>query len=180
MWTRAPNDVWVGGASAVDGGSTEAVTMHFDGNQWTSATLPNGSEVRALWGTSSGDRWAATSFGALFHYEGTAWVLVPDAVPDNTGSSATWGTGPKDLWLGTLHFDGTTWTRAPRDGFVAVMSMYGRSTKDIWAVDAMGEVLHYEGDSWKLTSTVTGTAITGAGDDLWIVGHHGSILHKHL
>ena len=66
----------------------------------------------------------------------------------------------------------------------ALLSVWGDASDDIWAVGAdTGSgpaVLHYDGTTWKQHSTgATGTLwwVAGQGDDLWMVGDAGLVLH---
>jgi hypothetical protein len=181
VWSRAPNDAWAVGYDEADGGARTPVTIHFDGTSWSA--IPIAAEaggLQSVWGAGADDVWAANGT-SLWHYQGSSWTMVPDVKADAFGSSVVWGLGPNDVWAGLWHYDGAAWTLRPSEPHVGLVASWGRSANDVWWLDSMGNVLHFDGAQARYVSTVgTAGSLTGAGNDMWLVGSGGAILHKAL
>ncbi|APR80349.1 Tryptophan synthase alpha chain [Minicystis rosea] len=107
-WTAVP---WPSGGAVVDvhGNSPTdvwAVTaydvMHWDGAAWTkSVNLLDISDsigsFIAVWAAGSKEAFAATNFGVVCHYDGSAWTMLP--APTSMGMTSLWGASPTDLFL---------------------------------------------------------------------------------
>ena len=116
----------------------------------------------------------ASSSRRTRYSSGSAWSPVSTALEIDIGSNVIWGTGPKDVWVGTSHFDGTTWKAAPTDPHLSLQAMWGRSPNDVWTTSSMGEVLHYDGAKWSLVTVLPSAAgIAGSEKDLVFVGLAG-------
>lgn len=140
---------------------------------WENPT-PQGDTVTAMGGTGPGDLWAATSEGALLHWDGGTWTAT------STGMDvillAVWSAAPDDAWAcGTsgalFHWDGARWTQVHSGAAVNLNGLWGTSGQDVWAVGQSGTILHYDGSAW--TKVASGTkadlrSIWGSGDDIWI------------
>jgi hypothetical protein len=71
-----------------------------------------GHTLRAVWGSSSTDVYAAGDGGTIIHYDGFEWATVLAGAADDLHALA--GSGPGDVWAaglsGTvLHYDETEW-----------------------------------------------------------------------
>lgn len=78
--------------------------------------------------------------------------------------------------------DGTTVQSAPGPhSSKYLLSVWGSSERDLWAVGSGGVIMHYEGITWKkVPSGVTDDlyGVWGSGPrDVWAVGESGAILH---
>jgi hypothetical protein len=62
-----------------------------------------------------------------------------------------------------------------------LMSIWGSSPSDIWAVGSEGCVVHFDGKTWRQQPSITArnlTAVAGtASNDVWAVGAEGVTLH---
>jgi hypothetical protein len=77
------------------------------------------------------------------------------------------------------HWDGTQWSQVS-GVFGSFHSVWGRSSKDVWAVGD-GIAWHYDGVAWKQSDMGTSypiNSVFGGASDLWAVGAGGMILHK--
>jgi hypothetical protein len=194
----------------------DTLIQHFDGTAWSIVPSPNrpGHSFNVLYavsGTSANDVWAVgVSHDGLFpsrtliqHWDGTQWSIVPSPSPadqlnDLRGVAAI---APDDVWaVGyhsgaqtqepidtlVLHWDGTTWTRAPSPNVVGganqLLGISALSADDIWAVGsgAGGPLaIRWNGSTWSLvpvrrdagSSTEFLTGVGGAtSNDVWAVG----------
>jgi hypothetical protein len=126
--------------------------------------LPQGSAMRAVWGSASDDIWAVGEAGAMLHWDGLVWASVNSNTVANLND--VWGTGPDDVWAVGLeqdypaysgvviHWDGTSWSTAIAGTAGYLSGVWGSSAEDVWAVGtnfAAGApfVLHWDGVSWQ-------------------------------
>ncbi len=143
-------------------------------------------ELYSLWK----ERGVGTVFGvgregSIFRwtpYE--SWVALSS--PTSAPLLSLDGSGPTDLWaVGgggvSLHFDGTGWRQVEtktREGLIAVKAA---SPKNVWAVGQGGTALQFDGSAWRsiptgVTSTLRAVAVRG--DEVWLGGDDGVILHR--
>jgi hypothetical protein len=153
---RSPSDVYAVGADKGQG----PLVLHFDGKRW--------SEMRT---GQHGDLW---------------WVYVPPQGPAiMAGANAT-----------VLRVDGGRFERmkTPGLGRQTVYGVWGTSADDFYAVGSAagrhGFVWHYHGGAFEtepLPADLPRVAnrelpgffkVFGAGDDVWVVGAGGTILHR--
>jgi hypothetical protein len=146
---------------------------------------PELASPTSVWASGRTDVWLLgqmkDSSNAAFHFDGGAWTRVD--VPK--GGDFSWGpvagTGPKDVWIGTMHYDGTDWTPTPGDSHVGLSMSLARGQGDIYTVSAMGEILHCEAARCSLISTVArATNLAIVGSDLLGTGLDGTIVRKKL
>lgn len=83
-------------------------------------------------------------------------------------------------WLrDSLGWRGWTQITVLPAGAVSLGDLWGPTPTDIWATAESG-VLHWNGTSWQ--SPYTGlskvTSLWGSGNDLWVGGPSGAILHR--
>jgi hypothetical protein len=160
------NDIWAVGTHYVNGLQLTLVE-HWNGSTWTVVNSPNDGpflqELLRVRAVSANDVWAVgyhlSVFGAsqvyqtsIFHYNGTAWTVVPS--PDvNQENNYLWsvaGTSPTDAWaVGfydtgfelktmTQHWDGSAWTILPSPNVSTyideLLDVAMVSPTDVWAV----------------------------------------------
>jgi len=82
VWGASPDDVWAVGGFAGRSG----FAWRYDGATWTDVPLPDDlprgpdGELASLfkvWGRSADDVWAVGNHGAVLHFDGDAWAVVP-------------------------------------------------------------------------------------------------------
>ena len=180
--------------------SADAFVRHYDGATWKRTDGIAKKQVLDLWAGSRSDVWVVGSDGVVAHYDGTAWTAsdvrqvagVDLSQPCNEVSlHAVWGSSSRDVWaVGyasfsaagsalVLHYDGSTWTRAPvtdRDG---LLDVWGTSASDVWVVGASGITHHFDGATWSKVDGGTNLYRYGvwgaASSDVWSVGIFGEI-----
>jgi hypothetical protein len=126
----SPSDVWaVGGVS---GATPAALTMHFNGVQWTRVPAPTAG-LLAVTAIGTNNVWAAGvkvgQSSIIEHWNGTSWKVVTSP---NTGTATALNTisaiSPTDIWAAGCgacgdvggntpalieHWDGTSWSVNP-------------------------------------------------------------------
>jgi hypothetical protein len=116
-WSTGPSDVWLRGNYFDDVTQMSLpLIMHWNGSSWVQEATPDSKSARlmALWGSDSGDLWAAgvghtggRYVGLVLHRVGTTWesVKVPRKIDherwlyDISGSSST------DIWAAGYDYD---------------------------------------------------------------------------
>lgn len=94
--------------------------------------------------------------------DGGPGPTVDARVPVDGGSSDA---GPPD----------PTWSwSSPLPHGVDLHAVWGSSARDVWAVGALGIVVHFDGRGWSIVDTDVTTSLNGiwgsAPDDVWVVG----------
>lgn len=135
----------------------------------------------------------------VLHFDGTAWKALPtgqrgdlwwvQALPDGPVLMAGAGAA-------VLRYDGQRFERLPTPGLAkhTVFGVWGKSAQDFYAVGSAsgrdGFIWHYRGDRFeaeKLPLDVPRMAegdipgffkVWGTGNDVWVVGAAGAILHR--
>jgi hypothetical protein len=121
---------------------------------WTPTSTPTDHDLRAVWSSPKGMAWAVGEGGVILRHDGIGWAAIPS--------------GPE----GGLTVD--------------LRGVWGSADDDIWSVGTGGSggtILHYDGQSWQPEASGSEhalNAIWGAGDRVWAVGEHGTILVKRL
>jgi hypothetical protein len=133
-------DIWaVGSITNQTTFTTQTLTMHWNGSQWTIVPSPNvgagANALNAVAALSSTDVWAVGGDGApgggslALHWDGMSWTVVPTPPPSSFlvetlngvaafASNDVWAVGytTPGLYTATtlaLHWDGTSWTAVP-------------------------------------------------------------------
>jgi hypothetical protein len=211
VWSSSGRDVWMGSVS--ESGSPQL--EHWDGTAWSTSPVhgaqdipfsskncgkPMGRtlEVVALWGSGSGDVWAAVGdvCGASFaHWDGVVWSVSAQPptgyIEDAFGPPVSlWGSGPRDIWavnttVPALHWNGSTWRSWTSTTSTVGSAVWGNASDDVWIVNgpdsagllgnnvAGSTIVHWDGADWApafATPDALG-AVWGAGkDDVWAAG----------
>ena len=71
--------------------------------------LPQGNLLSTVWGSGASDVWAVGYFGAIVHWNGSAWSGFSTGTTYHL--SDIWGSGPSDVW--TVGQSGTILERGP-------------------------------------------------------------------
>jgi len=157
------------------------VTVTDTRRAWTPMTTPDAEAVRAVWGSSSTDVYAATNTGVM-RWNGTAWSYQAPvrwrSLYDVTGFSASnvWAVGDGGI---IARFDGTTWTSSMYDGNTVtplpltsfarparklrLRGVWGSSASNVVVVGDSGVVAVYNGSTWTNRASGVTTALT----DVW-------------
>lgn len=164
----APDDIWAVGALGEF--NPEALTLHYDGTEWTRVKAPappSGTQLEDVVALGSDDAWAVGrtnpgDFGkaVALHWDGTRWRSIGVPQPGGEYASprllAVDALGPDDVWA-VGQYDG--------DSFPRTM------------------IVHWDGSRWRLADTTRCNTYGGlagitflAPDDGWAVGH-ASICH---
>lgn len=167
----------------------KGTSAHIVGTSVTYVPLTTPANLYGVWGSGPVDLWAVGERGAIMRYDGKGWSEVESSTDLNLRS--VWGTGVSDVWAvgdnGTIiHYNGTLWLpiSAARgtDELNAVWGPGGSSTA-IVAVGDRGLGLLWSGADWINApfNSVTTRNLNGiwgsGGDDIWMVGEAGEIIH---
>jgi hypothetical protein len=147
---------------------------HWNGSRWDVTRLPAPNNfVRAIWGASPWDAWAAVG-NELHHWNGGLWTRHT-RLPQNTWS--LFGTAHDDVhavgYQGQLaHWDGSAWTvvgQAPSD-----MQVVFGAGGVAWAAGTGGVIMRWEDGAWAQVPTSFDTDFNGgwaaAPDQAWVGG----------
>jgi len=163
--------------------------------------VPAGTpSLRGVWGDGAGTVWAISEEGAVLRWEtsasGGAWKVHASGLGP---LRAIWGSGPTEIWVagdkGIYRGTGAsaaalTFTGTPNPGGapLKVVSLFGLSPTDIWAVGStptdppVAKVLHYTGGSTEAGTTWAVDAVTSrklafthvwgsAASGVWVAGY---------
>jgi hypothetical protein len=130
VWgTSARNVIVVGGSPQ------ESVIMRFDGQSWTKMSIPGIGVFVDVWGTSSSNVYAVTSYARVWRFDGSSWAEVKfiyDFYP-----TALSGTSPSDVFVvgsssaggdRIFHFDGNTWSETTTGTGLNATGVWGTMT----------------------------------------------------
>jgi hypothetical protein len=193
------NDVWAVGwyQSGPTGQEGGALTMHWDGTQWTVVPNPSRWTLYGVTAITSNDVWAVGE-QSILHWDGTNWSTVSFPPPPGdsyqilkgisaTSASDIWAVGysQSSYFYGyryyplTYHWDGTRWNLIPNAGGLDeyLYSVSAIAPNDAWAVGDNGQTQHWNGADWSrvaapypgLGGRFNGVAAASA-SDVWAVG----------
>jgi hypothetical protein len=205
VWVAARDDVHVAGCFGALGAHN---LHHWNGTSWTGFDMGGNRAFSYLWGSSTTDVWASASesSGSSFaKWDGTKWTAHGNAVGIMAGAAA------QDFWIYDFvnirhHPPQPTNPTGPTDDSfdrsVAVATLdpalgcddggsgqclwpihaaWATATNDVWFVGREGQALHYDGNSWRVDVTPSGTSLRGvwgsSPGDVWAVGDQGTIVH---
>lgn len=105
VWISPTGEVWV----VAEGGFVGR--RHYGTGAWCFCAPKPPYSLRAIWGASDTELFAAGDNGTLLRYDGTRWLYYLASAVDLT---AIHGTAANDVWAvgdngAAVHFDGTTW-----------------------------------------------------------------------
>jgi photosystem II stability/assembly factor-like uncharacterized protein len=217
VWTRTPGEVYVGGGFGINrllggnwgeltlssilcvwgsgadifaGGDNQIFHSSNQGNSWPNLMAP-GSGVKAIWGASATDVYAADLLGQIYHLDGQTWNVRyrPEVM---VGLSGLWGSGPSTSpGIVAVGLQGTILVSQTglNQSFSTVTSpvttnlngVFGFAPNEHYVVGDNGVILKGTGDGYTpLTSGVTVrlNAVWGpSSGDVFVVGDGGTILH---
>ncbi len=168
------SDVWIVGALGL--------TLHFDGQGWSSHWAPQQKTLRGVW--RQGDElWAVGDEAQLLELAGDGWAAVPLAdVPAGTTLRAVTGDGSGRMWVvgdGGLMLErrAGSWARVDV-GTAQPLNAVWADGEQAWAVGDAGTVLRLVNDAWQPVDAGTTrklTSVHGRGSELWLVGEAGEM-----
>lgn len=194
----APDDVWaVGSWLNQSNGNALQLGMHWDGTEWSLATMPGIGQLNAVSAVGPNDVWAVGSGldGTDYkitaaHWNGTAWSEV--ALPD-PGTAESFGFSVKalsasDVWVVgrkgeypnyasmILHWNGAAWSEVTHPDVGVLWSVDGVAANDVWTVG--GNSLHWDGTAWSEEdlalpddTQMAGVAMVSS-NDVWATGYY--------
>src|SRR5262249_32684197 len=129
----------------------------FDGRMFATA-YRGSSPIGSFVGVAEDDIWVSGADGALLHWNGEAWAMIPTGVGSGylRGAAAR---GREDVWWGDagttsamsafVHWDGKTLTATPVDTSALGVFIYSAAVIDgrWWLVGGGGAVYTKDGDA---------------------------------
>jgi hypothetical protein len=169
VWGSSPEDVFVGGRRSTGEQASEAVVIHFDGQEWNDISPHGQGSVDAMWGFGQGELyalagnyWSSPKNIQVLHWNGEGWSVLAEM--EGTSPTDLWGSSPDDLYAlhggSILRFDGSSWQyvedEAFGDSWNGPHSVWGSAADDVFVVGNGGMVFHFDGENW--------TEMPGCGD----------------
>lgn len=147
-------------------------------------SLP-GVDLRAVWGSSPQDVWAAGANTAMLHWDdsGSGWQRVPATL---STYNDLWGSSASDVYavaqFGAVErWNGSSWTRMTVATSSELHSVFGLGPSDVWFVGDGGAAVRWNGTSSTATATQVTTRLSAvwaaAANDVWAAGQSGNVLH---
>jgi hypothetical protein len=195
------NDVWAVGwyQSGQTGQEGGALTMHWDGTQWSVIPNPSRWQLYGVTAISSNDVWAVGE-QSILHWNGANWSIFSFPPPPGDSYQILKGisaTAANDIWaVGysqwayfygyryaplTYHWDGTRWNLIPNAGGIDefLFAVTAIAPNNAWAVGDNGQTQHWNGAEWSrvaapypgLGGRFNGIAAASA-SDVWAVGSY--------
>jgi hypothetical protein len=125
--------------------------QRWDGASWTDVALPGVAPASffGLWASATsvwlvGDGKADAS-SVIVERQGTSWRAHDDRIARDHRGRGVWGHG-SEVWIvclggAILRYDGERWS-VERSAGKSLLSVWGSSPSDIWAVGVAGTILH--------------------------------------
>lgn len=181
VWASASNDVWaVGSAGKI---------LHYDGTKWALSSSGATRDLQGVSGASGQSVWtvglasSSTTPGEFWRWDGNTWTSI---TPVGNGSLyAVFALNPSFIiGAGGSNTSGLLWTYDGVGKFndysaysiVEVYGLWAASPARIIAVGAVGEILRFDGTTWKLSSnniTSDLRGVTSDGTTTYIFGQSG-------
>lgn len=160
--------------------------LHFDGDEWSSIDPGlTWEKFVDVWCNGMNDIYVASTHD-VYHFDGSSWIH--ESMTTSILHYCIWGLSESCIWTGNAigsfdHFDGSEWMHVDlgREPYCSVYGIWGTAPDNIYAVGYPREILHYDGESWRLMAVAPDSpvyAIWGTGDsDIFAVGDDGLIIH---
>ncbi len=152
---------------------------------WISQTGATDEPLKAVWGSSSQDVFAAGSDGAIIHYNGSEWSEMDMA--QNVNFQGIWGTSHENVYcVGDsgliMQFDGTEWKKTGSGTSENLNGIWIDSSSEVFIVGERGTSLVCSDDTClKIPGVSTSyslNAVWGTSpENVFAVGGNGIILH---
>jgi hypothetical protein len=182
--TFVGDEAWAVGHGLPWGGPAGPVALRWSANTWRPAPMPSipKGKLLAVSGTAPDDVWAvgaADRAGLVMHYDGRAWTRVP-CPSTRFPLSDVVALSPSEAWAvgrdRVLRWNGRKWstTKTP---VTAANTITARTPDDLWVAGGGGELAHYDGRNWTLTTspqpqgeTAVWLASATQNGGIWMVG----------
>jgi hypothetical protein len=141
----------VGGSAATDVWvvSPNGLLSHFNGTAWSQSQAPVGTTLLGVTSGSASSVAIVGNHGTLLNFNGTSFVLAPNAGLPMFGIYATDTNNIFASSVGTIfHYNGTSWTSTFAGAGDQFRAISGTGDSDIYAVGNQGSVTHFNGTSW--------------------------------
>ena len=184
IWGAGGGDIWITGAGGL--------ALHGDGRVFSPADTGTRDELIAVAGSAADFVEAISAAGTLVHWDGARWMS--HSGPDGAGELRHIAVFDNRRWVAAEHGlfsvrdlaripdGGLRWSQErvsdPRGGGFSRVMAFGLF--DAWTVTDRGGLYHYGDSGWERSDTGCTTCVSGfwgVGEDLWVTGHWGSILH---
>jgi hypothetical protein len=173
--------VWASKEEVIAVGSSGTI-MRSDRETWEVMPTPTTNHLTTVWGCEGG-AFAAGWEGTILRYDGSSWKIEESPVSwtilDLFGFSMhdvyAVGTNPFEV----CHFNGREWIPQDTGLYRGTdnRAIWGTSGDNLFVLDAMGAIIHYDGRSWTPLPRYAGglSSLWGAEQgDLFVAG--GGIL----
>jgi hypothetical protein len=174
-----------------------AIIFHFDGSVWIHPTVPEGSGLVTIWGSSPKDIWTAGRSGTIFHFDGQAWSKIP--MDRRLGFGDITGFAANDVYMLAgryndpdpaynysilFHYDGKSWQAVDSANMAEYDPHFGP-----YRIGTVGSTLYSLGDrifayrngQWQSESGFTYGALQGiyavSATNAIVVGQNSQIFH---
>lgn len=128
--------------------------MRYQGDRWEVMATPTTYDLSAVWGWGDG-AFAAGEAGVILRYDGDDWQIEDS--PIGWRINDLFGLAPDDVWavgsspIEICHFNGREWL--PKDILPMqgdLVSVWASSPRNVFVVNNIGGVLHFDGNAWSL------------------------------
>lgn len=192
------NGIWGSSAANIFAVSNQGPILHFDGNQWSEQETPlpvyAPSELYGVGGLSDGDVFAVGKYprqvgsqidnSIILRYDGQRWYEMDDPTLNELyGISSV---GEKLFAVGShgtiLVFDQQQrWVSMESGTTAFLLSVWGSSYDNVFAVGGAGRILHFDGNQWSAMDSGTNESlyhVWGSSPyNVYAVGYAGTLLH---
>ncbi len=177
IWGASSSDIFVVGENGA--------ILHYDGSSWSPMTSGTTENLESVWGASGSNVYAVGTNGKILHYNGSAWYSMSSGTGDNLHS--IWGASANLIFAAGYYGrilqcnNSVDWYNMSSGTTQELRAVWGTSGTDVYAVGDGEDILHYNGSSWKTTtSPVSGylKALHGfSADNVFAAGNNGSLIH---
>lgn len=151
-----PCSITVTGPSQLEAGTSPRI-CNKDGWCWMNP-LPQGNDLRAIWGSAANDIWAVGTGGTILHYDGLAWRPVDSGT--NVDLYSICGIDKDDIWVvgargSVLEYKKGTWKSVVTISGYDLWACHIVNNNYVVATDSEGARYKFNGSAWSSdTSTL--------------------------
>ena len=155
--------------------------VHWDGSQWTTMTrLGSGESLRAVWGSSADNVFAAGQLSRIYRYDGGQWSLSFDG-GGGYEFAALWGRSAGEVYAfgggyptRAFHYDGASWQAITAPTRLPIWAAAGTGGSGVLAAGQNGQILKYDAGGWEPINRFTGHDYKGvwgsSATDVYVIG----------